>query len=98
MSTLETVSVGKAGDVAIPLSLRQLTGIEVGSTVMLEARDGEIVIRPISDDVEVYSPERIAEFLLSNAVDAADYARACEQVRELGLNPEKILHDPPHGI
>jgi bifunctional DNA-binding transcriptional regulator/antitoxin component of YhaV-PrlF toxin-antitoxin module len=97
MAVIETVSVGQGGDVPIPLSLRQLTSIEVGSTVMLEARDGEIVIRPLSDEVESYTPERIAEFLLSNAVDAADYARACEQVRKMGLNPDAILHDRPHG-
>ena len=29
----------------------------------------------------MYAPERQAEFLLSNAVDAKDYARAKEEVR-----------------
>jgi len=29
---------------------------------------------------------------LSNATDEDDYQRACEEVRELGLNPDKIKH------
>jgi bifunctional DNA-binding transcriptional regulator/antitoxin component of YhaV-PrlF toxin-antitoxin module len=98
MSTIETVFVGKSGDVPIPVSLRQLTGIDPGSIVTLEGREGEIVIRPVADDIEVYTPERKAEFLLSNAVDAADYASAREKVRKLGLDPDAILHDRPDGM
>lgn len=45
--------------------------------------------------VEVYSDERIAEFLLNNAVDSRDYALACKDVRKLGLNPAKIRHIKP---
>jgi bifunctional DNA-binding transcriptional regulator/antitoxin component of YhaV-PrlF toxin-antitoxin module len=96
MSIVETVSVSAGGDVPIPVSLRQLTGIDAGSIVTLEAREGVIVIRPV-DEIELYTPERRAEFLLSNAVDSAEYATACEEVRRLGLNPEEILHDRPNG-
>jgi hypothetical protein len=48
--------------------------------------------------VEIYTPERRAEFLLSNAVDAEDYARAVEEVRKLGLDPATILHHKPAGM
>jgi AbrB family looped-hinge helix DNA binding protein len=98
MAGIETVSVGQAGDVPIPPAIRQMTGIDAGSIVTLEARDGAIVIRPVSQDVEVYSPERKAQFLLSTAVDAADYAAACEEVRKLGLNPEDVPHHRPAGV
>ncbi|HYV38693.1 MAG TPA: hypothetical protein VE988_23615 [Gemmataceae bacterium] len=47
------------------------------------------------DDVEDYTPERIAEFLLNNAVDAASYQAACAEVRALGLEPERIPHVKP---
>ncbi|MDI6773402.1 MAG: hypothetical protein QME77_12580 [bacterium] len=40
--------------------------------------------------VEVYTPERKAEFLLSNAIDAEDYAWAADRVRELGLDPNHV--------
>lgn len=98
MSQTQTVSVGQSGDVPIPPSIREVTGINAGSVVSIEARDGAIVIRPISIDAEAYTAERKAEFLLSNAVDAADYAAACEEVRALGLYPDQIPHHRPAGV
>jgi hypothetical protein len=49
-------------------------------------------------ELEEYTPERIAEFLLSNSVDAEDYAQAVAEVRRMGLNPENILHSRPSGV
>ena len=48
------------------------------------------LLRPLP--VEEYTPERKAEFLLSNAVDAKDYAAACREVRKLGLDPARVRH------
>ena len=45
--------------------------------------------------VEIYSSERKAEFLLSNGVDAKDYAAAKQEVRNLGLNPADITPNRP---
>jgi hypothetical protein len=45
-------------------------------------------------ELEDYSPERIAEFLLSNALDAEDYAEAVAEIRRMGLDPEKIPSRP----
>lgn len=47
--------------------------------------------------LETYTPERKAEFLLSNAVDREDYEAAILAVREMGLDPERIDHEPPAG-
>ena len=47
--------------------------------------------------VEEYSPERKAEFLLSNAVDELDYAWAVREVRKLGVDPEAVLHERPRA-
>jgi len=44
---------------------------------------------------ERYTPRRLAQFLLENATDAADYAAARREVRGLGLDPDKIPHDRP---
>jgi hypothetical protein len=40
--------------------------------------------------VEIYTPERKAELLLSNAVDPKDYQAAVEEVRKLGIDPGDI--------
>ncbi len=46
--------------------------------------------------LERYTPERRAEFLLSNAVGGEDYARAEEEeVRKMGLDPAAIAHHKP---
>jgi hypothetical protein len=47
--------------------------------------------------VEVYTLERKAQFLLSNAVDSADYARAVAAVRAMGLDPKSIPRYKPSG-
>jgi len=94
----ETSKVGKRGMIVIPARLRRAFGIEEGATVIAEARQDGILIRPaVTVPIEWYSPERRAEFLLSNAVDAADYAQALEEVKKLGLDPAAIPHQPPLG-
>jgi hypothetical protein len=44
---------------------------------------------------EVYTPERKAEFLLSNAVDVAEYQAVRETAVKFGLDPDKIPHLSP---
>jgi hypothetical protein len=68
--------------------------LEEGSSVLLEESPDGFKIRPLSP-VEVYTAERKAEFLLDNAVDEADYSRAKEEVRKLGLDPARIPHERP---
>ena len=45
--------------------------------------------------VEVYSPERRAALLLSNAVNAKDYRAALLDVKAMGLDPSLIPHHKP---
>ena len=83
--------VGKRGAIVLPAKLRRRFGIEEGSLVVAEEREDGVLIRPaVALPVEVYTPERRAEFLLSNAVDARDYARAVKEVRKMRLDPAKI--------
>jgi AbrB family looped-hinge helix DNA binding protein len=94
----EPSRVGKRGTVVIPAALRRRYGIEEGSFVVAEAREVGVLIRPaLVLPVEVYTPERKAQFLLSNAIDAADYAGAVAEVRRMGLDPEMIPHYKPPG-
>ncbi|MDO8587678.1 MAG: AbrB/MazE/SpoVT family DNA-binding domain-containing protein [Armatimonadota bacterium] len=92
----ETSRVGKRGAVVIPAGLRKRYGIEEGSIVIAEEREDGILIRPaVALPVEIYSPERVAEFLLSNAMDPDDYANAVARVKSMGLDPEAIPHTRP---
>jgi hypothetical protein len=71
---------------------------EEGTLVVAEPRDGGVLIRTaVVLPVEVYTPERKAQFLLSNAVDAVDSARAMRAVRATGLDPNAIPHYKPPG-
>ena len=80
----------------IPAALRRRFGIEEGSLVVAEATEEGILIRPaVAMPIEIYTPRRKAEFLLSNAVDADDYAWAAEEVPRMGLDPETIPHRNP---
>ena len=96
---VETTKVGKRGAIVVPASLRRRFGIEEGSLVIAEERDDGILIRPaVALPVEVYTPARKAEFLLSNAVDRVDYERAVKEVRKMGLDPALIDHIKPSHL
>ena len=92
----ETSKVGKRGTMVIPAKLRKRFGIEEGTLIIAEEHGDGILIRPaVAVPVEAYTPERVAEFLLSNAVDADDYADAIERVKWMGLDPDTIPHTKP---
>ncbi|MEW5801836.1 MAG: AbrB/MazE/SpoVT family DNA-binding domain-containing protein [bacterium] len=94
----EMGKVGKRGTIVIPARLRRRFGIEEGSLVIIEEKEeGVLIRRAAAIPLEVYTPERRAEFLLSNAVNAQDYAQAREEVRKLGLDPDTIPHHKPQG-
>lgn len=96
MSVKETGRVGKRGTLVIPAKLRRIFGIEEGSEVIAEETAEGILLRPaVTIAIELYGAERKAEFILSNSVDAQDYARAVQEVRALGLDPEAIPHQRP---
>ena len=93
---MEAVKVGKRGAIIVPAKLRKQYGIEEGALVTTEPREDGVLIRPaIVLPVERYTPERKAEFLLSNATTAKDYQSARKEVTKLGLDPDAIPHHRP---
>ena len=94
--TMQSARVGKRGAIVVPAKLRKRFGIQEGSIVIAEETNDGILIRPaIVVALERYTPERKAEFLLSNAVDGADYRKARKEVRKLGVDPDSIPHQRP---
>ena len=83
------------GSITIPSDLRERYGLEDGSLLVMEAGTEGIVLRRVDGpDPEVYTPERIAEFLLNNAVSERDYQAAIEDVIKMGIDPASVPHDP----
>ena len=95
---IETTKIGRRGTIVIPAPIRLSYGFEEGSMVIVEARSEGVLLRPVVTlPVEIYTPERKAEFLLNNTITPEDYAAAVKEVRKMGLNPKKIPHKKPEG-
>ncbi len=93
---METIKMGKRGTIVIPAKMRKLLGLNDGSLLVTEIRDGGISLRPaVTVEIEIYTPERKAEFYLNNAVSQEDWDRAAAEVRALGLDPLTIPHTNP---
>lgn len=97
---VEPSRIGKRGTVVIPSKLRRRYGLEEGTMVIAEEREDGILLRPaVALPVEIYTDERKAEFLLTNSLNAEDYAAAAKLVREeFGLDPETVPHIKPPGV
>ena len=90
---MDTTRIGKRGTFVIPVKLRQRFNIKEGDLFLAEEREDGILLRPaVAVPVEIYTPERKAEFFLNNAVTKEDYDAACEDIRAMGLDPAKIPH------
>jgi AbrB family looped-hinge helix DNA binding protein len=95
VTMFEYVRVGKRGTVVIPAKARRRLGLEEGEMLVMEESAGGLLLKPVrAYEVEVYTPERTAEFMLNNAVTAAEFDDALAEVRGMGLDPEAIPHQP----
>ncbi|MBU2053838.1 MAG: AbrB/MazE/SpoVT family DNA-binding domain-containing protein [Proteobacteria bacterium] len=94
----ETAKIGKRFTLVIPAGLRQEYGLEENGLVVMEGRPEGILLRPVVTlPVELYTPERKAEFLLNSVATEADYTWAVGEVRKMGLDPETIPHQKPEA-
>src|SRR5438132_14316679 len=98
---MTTVQSDERGAVSIPPDMLRKIGVQPNAPVALEVSGTVIVVRPPNaspPEIEEYTPERKAELLLNNAVDADDYAQVVADVRAMGLDPARIPHDRPAGV
>jgi len=92
---MRTVLMGKRGTIVIPAKLRKRYRLDEGSPMLVEEREDGILMRPAAIspvDVEIYTPQRLAEFFLNNSMDREDYLEARKEVESLGINPDTIEH------
>lgn len=91
----EYIRVGKRGTVVIPADLRRRHGLDEGEMLVMEEYAGGLMLKPVRAlETEIYTPRRTAEFMLNNAVDAAEYDAAVTAIRAMGLDPDSIPHQP----
>jgi AbrB family looped-hinge helix DNA binding protein len=92
---MQTVVIGKRGTVVIPAKIRKRYKLDEGGTMLIEEREDGILMRPAATtpvDVEIYTPERLAEFFLNNVLTKAGYLEARKDVEQMGINPDSIDH------
>jgi AbrB family looped-hinge helix DNA binding protein len=93
---VDITKIGKRGTVVIPAPLRKKYGFEEGSQLIVEALPDGVFLRPVVTlPVEIYTPERKAEFILNNTITLEEYALAVKKVHNMGLDPETIPHKKP---
>lgn len=96
MADTEMIRVGKRDTVVIPAALRRIYNLKEGTILAVKMKEEGILLRSVLIlPVEKYSDLRKAEFLLNNAVTSEDCDWAVKEVREPGLDPEKISHERP---
>lgn len=69
---METVTLGSKGQVSIPRPALQRLGLAGGELLIVETTaDGAIVLRPAAVyPIEIYSDERVSEFLAEDELPA----------------------------
>ncbi|MBS1800896.1 MAG: AbrB/MazE/SpoVT family DNA-binding domain-containing protein [Acidobacteria bacterium] len=88
---METVKMGKRGTLVLPAKLRKQFGLEDGSLLVTEVKEGEIRLRPaVAYEVEIYTPERKAELLLNSAMTKEEWDEIALDIRSWGLDPMNI--------
>lgn len=91
---MQTVTIGKRGTVVLPAKIRKQLGLDDGKTLQVEVCDGKIQFTPISTgpEIEIYTPERLAEFFLNNVMTKDGYEEARQDVMAMGIDPDTIDH------
>lgn len=77
----ETVTVSSRGRITLPSNLRKRLGIKGGDTVILEYREGEIVLKPGGSlKIRNYSDAQIARWDAKDRLDRKTRARILDKV------------------
>jgi len=85
------IQLGKRGTIVIPAEIRKKLNLKEGSYLIAEETKEGLLLKPAEIyEIEIYSNERKAEFLLANAVSEEDRVWAYEEIKKMGLNPEEI--------
>ena len=77
----ETLIVSSRGQITLPAGLRRRLGLAPGDVLMVEDRNGELVLKPAAAlELESYSDDQIAAWDRDDALDDAERARILERL------------------
>lgn len=78
----ETLIVSSRGQITLPASMRKHLGIMPGGALIIEERDGVLMLKPATVlEVERYSDEQIAEWDRADALSAKERARILDRLK-----------------
>jgi AbrB family looped-hinge helix DNA binding protein len=81
----ENLTVSSRGQITLPAKVRKRLGIQGGGVVIVEEREGEIVLRPGAVmEIETYSDGDIARW---DAEDRLDGVERAALIKKLGNRP-----------
>lgn len=78
----ETLKVSSRGQITLPASIRKRVGIQEGSSVIIEDRGNEIVLKPAAVfEIEMYSGKQIAEWESADRMGADEKAAILKRLK-----------------
>ena len=92
--------VGRRGTIVIPSRIRARYGLQEATQGAMEERAEGLLLKPVvTVPVEIYTPERKAEFVFNNAIPQEDYDGARRACARDGFGPGRDPYVPlPLGI
>lgn len=79
----ETLIVSNRGQITLPADMRKQLGIEPGSAVIVETRNGELVLKPAAVlEIERYDDAQIAEWDKADTLTAAERKRILARLQK----------------
>lgn len=81
----QTLIVSSRGQITLPAEVRKQFGIKSGEPVIIEERNGELVLKPATVlEVEMYTPEQIAAWDREDLLDDAARQRVLARLKKPG--------------
>ena len=76
----QTLVVSERGQITLPIKLRKLLGLESGSSLIAEDRDGGVLLSPaLTVPIEIYSDEQIAQWAKQDKLSPVERKRILKQ-------------------
>jgi len=77
----QTLIVSTRGQITLPADIRKQFGIKSGEPIIIEDRNGELVLKPATVlELEMYTPEQVAEWDKQDALSSEARAEVLNRV------------------